>query len=351
MRQRNASPNFANAAQRRQGHFRETSQTISPQGRSPSDDKGMGNPYLLALGCEKENLYPSIRGAGGAVDFFSQRGMKKWWKSARSGDDFEADGPTRNMASSQVACVNFLLPLAGIPGALATVLRAIDGDVRGVVDIRHEDNSSPVEFEWIGIPKSLEGTVTRGANATGIDAFLIAETEAGRLRAYLLEWKYVEQRLRTAPDDKGEGKRGETRRKRYSVPYHDPCSSFNPEAVPKLDEFLYEPFYQIMRQRLLADRMIQKRELDVDEANVVVVVPEQNLAYRRVADGREATSPPLTKRFPHLETVDEVMRASLKDADAQFKMVAPSTLLEAVAEVLPDETATWANYWRERYGV
>ena len=44
-----------------------------------------------------------------------------------------------------------------------------------------------------------------------------------------------------------------------------------------------------------------------------------------------------------------VMRASLKDPDAQFDMVAPAQLLDGVARSLPDETVDWANYWRDRY--
>ena len=310
----------------------------------------MRNPHLLSLGCEEENLYLGARGSGGAIDFFSQRGIK-WWKSSRSGDDVEAEGPTRNMASSQVACVNFLLPLARIPGALLSALSAIDDDVRAIVDIHHEGNTSPVEFEWIGLDRSLEGGRTRGAQNTSIDAFLVAETEAGRRRAYLLEWKHVEQYLRTTPDFKGKGKSGETRRRRYCDRYRAPFSSFNPDVAPELDEFLYEPFYQIMRQRLLADRMIHRRELDVTEAKVVVVVPEQNRAYRSIAHGGKTTSPPLLRRFPRLETVDEVMRAALKDPDAQFDMLAPTTLLDAVIRVHRDETVAWAHYWRERYGV
>ena len=114
-----------NATRRHQGRFRDTSSTVSLGGRSPSDDKGLRNPHLLALGCEEENLYPCIRGAGGTIEFFSQRGFG-WWKSSRSGDDSKAHGPTRNMVSSQVACVNFLLPLAGIPGGLVAAIRSID---------------------------------------------------------------------------------------------------------------------------------------------------------------------------------------------------------------------------------
>lgn len=341
---------FEDSAKQDQQRFRDTSPTISTQGRFPFDDKGRRNPHLLALGFEEENLYPGIRGPGGAIDFFGQRGIK-WWKSSRSGDDTKSDGPTRNMASSQVACVNFLLPLAGMPGALLSVLRALDEDVAGIVNILHDGNESDVEFEWIGLPGSLEGAGTRGANVTSIDAFLVAETEAGRRRAYLLEWKYVEQYLSTRPDFKGRGASGDTRRMRYGDRYRAPFFSFNLEAVPELDDFLYEPFYQLMRQRLLADRMVKERELDVDEATVVAVVPEQNLAYRSVTGGGKATSPPLAARFPQLETVNDVMCAALKNPGAQFAMVAPATLLDAVLRDSPDETMMWANYWQERYGV
>ena len=72
------------------------------------------------------------------------------------------------------------------------------------------------------------------------------------------------------------------------------------------------------------------------QAKVVVVVPEGNWAYRTVTDGRTTTSPLLAQRFPKLETV-ETMRASLKDPDAQFDMVAPAQLLDGVARSLPDE--------------
>ena len=106
-----------------------------------------------------------------------------------------------------------------------------------------------------------------------------------------------------------------------------------------------------MRQRLLADRMANERELGIDEAKVVVVVPEQNWAYRTISDGSVTTSPPLSQRFPGLETVEEVMRAALKNPDGEFDMVAPRSLLNAVSQRFPGETAEWAGYWRERYGV
>ena len=180
--QRNSSrAGFETEAKYRQCRFRNASPTISDHARWPTDATGRWNHHLLSLGSGEENLFPGIRGTGGAIDFFCKRRIK-WWK----GGDGRTDGPTRNMTSSQVACVNFLLPLAGIPGALLSVLRTLDSDVRDVVPILHEEHASPVEFEWIGLCRSLEGGHTRGAHNTSVDAFLVAETRAGNRRAYSL---------------------------------------------------------------------------------------------------------------------------------------------------------------------
>lgn len=87
-----------------------------------------------------------------------------------------SDGPTRSLVSSQTACVNFLLPLAEMDGALEAALRAIDDDVKNVIAIEHEGNKSRVEFERIGLVGPLEEGVahTRGANTTNVDAFMVA---------------------------------------------------------------------------------------------------------------------------------------------------------------------------------
>ena len=293
---------FGQRERKRQAAFRKGLTT-------PTDPVGLKHDYLLALGCEEENLFPTLRGENGAIRYFAERNIK-WWQARVSGDASDGKRPTRNMASSQIACVNFLLPLIDIPGALTAVLKAIDDDVTGVVDIEHEGTSSPVELEWIGLGHALEGpgVKSRGANSTSVDAFMVAETQAGR-RAYLMEWKYVEDYW---TDDKGQGRQGETRRKRYAHLY-EKSPSFN-RKVP-FDAWLFEPFYQILRLRLLADRMVRNRELGVSEAKVVVVVPEGNLAYRR-----RVTSPWLASEFPNL-TVSDILRETLVQPDHAYTTV------------------------------
>ena len=252
-------------------------------------------------------------------------------------------GPTRNMASSQIACVNFLLPLVEIEGALTAFLRAIDEDVREVVTIEHEGNRSPVEFEWIGASGPLEGDAapTRGANTTSVDAFMVAETARGR-KAYLVEWKHVEE-YPARNNYLGAGSSGETRLRRYAARYSAESSSFN--GVAPIDELLYEPFYQLMRQRLLADRMAMERELDISEARVIAVVPEHNTAYRN-----RLTSPSLAQRFPELESVSDVFRATLKRPYEAYAIVCPSLLVDAIEGECGAAAADWTRYQRGRYG-
>jgi hypothetical protein len=128
--------------------------------------------------------------------------------------------------------------------------------------------------------------------------------------------------------------------------YYADSSSFDITVVPDLEEFFYEPLYQIMRQRLLADRMAQNRELGVSEAKVVVVVPEENLSYRETI-----TSPTLKERFPELKTVEQIMLATLRRPKEQFAMVAPYTLVNTIVGATDGMADHWASYWRERYGV
>ena len=332
---------FGTRERQRQAHFRNSSLTITHEGRSPSDDKGHRHGHLLALGCEQQNLYPPLRGPAGASRFLADRRIK-WWSSSRSGDKPGSGGPTRNLASSQVACINFMLPLADNPDALVAALSSIDDDILGVAKIENPSSktSSLVEFEWIGLQHALEGPskTTRGANTTSIDAFVIVQTRSGR-RAYLLEWKYVEEYREKFL---GDGSQGKTRHDRYSKPYAE-SFSFK-EGIP-LDAWFYEPFYQISRQRLLADRMVRDRELDVSEAKVVVVVPEGNHPYRT-----RITSPALASIFPDARSVEEVVRAALVHPDETFACVSPASLANAVRQRCGNNVADWSEYLLDRYG-
>ena len=206
------------------------------------------------------------------------------------------------------------------------------------MDIEHQGTSSPVELEWIGLDHALEGpsVKSRGANSTSVDAFMVAETPGGR-RAYLMEWKYVEE-YRT--EDKGRRSQGETRRRRYAHLYEN-SPSFN-RKVP-FDAWLFEPFYQILRLRLLADRMVRNREFGVSEAKVVVVVPEENRAYRE-----RVTSPPLAMAFPN-RTVSSTVEEMLVRPNREHASISQSNLADSVRRRCGDAATAWGEYHHHRY--
>jgi len=334
---------------KRQSSFRDSSPSISTAARTPCDPKMQRNGHLLAVGYEVENLYDSLRRPGGAKDFFADRNIH-WWRSSRSGDDTSVNGPTRNMASSQIACLNFLLPLKDNAAALTALLRSLAAGIRGVVPIRYVPHGSIsgaqvdslVDFEWIGEKAPLEqgAGYTRGEHATSVDALLIGKS-AGGATAFLIEWKYVEEY--EVGKYLGAGKPGATRLRRYSGMYSAPNSPFS--GIAPVEELLYDPLYQIARLLLLGQRMVQERELGVTDFRVVVVCPEANDDYRN-----RITSPDLRKRFPNANSIEHVMRQVLRGPSI-FVMTSPEKLLSEVrGSGAVAGLAAWSAYMRERYG-
>lgn len=330
-------------AKSNQASFRRNSPTISEPARTPSDPKGIKYEHLLALGYEDENLMPLIRGNNKASKFFEERSIP-WWKDThRSGDTVDQKTPTRNMASSQIACVNFLMPLAEEPEALEAMIRCIDGDITGIELI--EDTSdgrvlkSYVEFEWVGKEKSLEQKPpTRGSKATSADALVIGRTKSGSKRAYLIEWKYTEEYKK----DKPLRDNNETRRERYSQMFEADDSPFLKSSL-SLDDWFYDPLYQIMRFLLLSRKMIREKEFDVTEARVVVACPKGNTAYRNTITSRK-----MREAFPGSD-LHTVVREQLAEPDL-FKLVAVEDLYDAISRSSQNRTiAEWSSYHQERY--
>lgn len=291
---------FGTKIREAQGRFRDTSSTISARARQPDDAKGQRNRHLLACRCEMENLFPGIRGAQQVRRFFADRGIK-WWKSARSGDDSSRDGPTRNMASSQVFCVNFWYPIKDDPGLLTAVIKSIEPDVERVVEISSTNPkggrtlTSLVEFEWVGTKETLEKKrYTRGANATSIDAFVTGVAN-GRRIGFFFEWKLVEE---YRGDFLGDGRAGMTRRETYK-PYLEASRSVFSRETP-LDAVLYEPFYQVFRMGLLGQKMIYE-DRELDKVYGVPVYPRGNVAF-----STGVTSPWLKNKYGSDKTVAEI---------------------------------------------
>jgi hypothetical protein len=333
--------NYHQFLRNQQARFRKSSPTVSEAGRRPTDRIGQRHGHLVALGHEEENLYPALRGPGGAIDFFRTRQIK-WWQDRESGDAIDLNGPTRNLTSSQLACVNFLLPLAQISGALEAALRVVDEKIESVIPLSYDGFNSTIEFEWTGLSGSLEqiANSTRGCGVTSGDALVVANTRSHR-RGYLIEWKLAESYERT--ECKGDGAKGGERKRRYAHLYRAADSSFN--EIASLEDWLYEPLYQLMRLRLLADRMVRSNEFGVQEVELVVVCPPGNTAYLN-----NITSGAMSSRLPNARNLADVMRDTLRYPE-RVVIVSPHDLLAGVrAEGLGSSIDCWCSYHNDRYG-
>ena len=72
----------------------------------------------------------------------------------------------------------------------------------------------------------------------------------------LIEWKYTESYSRTCL---AISKRGTDKREIYRSLYDSPCCPIDKTMVPEFGDLFYEPFYQFLRQQLLAHEMEQAK--------------------------------------------------------------------------------------------
>ena len=223
-----------------------------------------GAAYRVAPQHRLQNLAPAIRES--ADQLFAAAPSIQWHQHANHG------------LSSQVCCVNFLLPFADKPALLARWIEHVTGDEVAEVlpiEIARAGQHWLVGFEWIGPVDYLnEGTERaprkRGANATAADAAVMYRTGHGVTNLLLIEWKYTERYGRPL-DPKG----NPTRRKRYDHIYRAPNGPISADADVSLDEFFFEPFYQMLRQQMLAWHT-ERYDAGIDRARVLHLSPAGN---------------------------------------------------------------------------
>lgn len=260
------------------------------------------------------NLWAGIR--DDAKHYFSTNRIP-WWKGTES-------DPTGHLLSSQVACVNHLYFLRQRRDVATALLQQIDPTIHEALPI----GEGYVEFEYIGSCQYLkERTFTRGANCTSVDAAMLGKAINNQRILFLIEWKYTEL---YSPEDLYISRRAKV---------YDPLISSvdSPFIVGITPRFLYfEPFYQMMRQMLLAWQFEKNREQDCSKCVNVHIIPKENKDLKETI-----TSPGLKGR-----TIHDAWRRILKSPD-KYIHFDPSELLKDTRD-LPD-TKSWLNYLKARY--
>ena len=279
-----------------------------------------------------------------------------------------------NLKSSQVACINFLFPLARDPELAARVLPSIIPDLNTVQRIEFEytgqdekDRKHQPCTAWLNEPKSGK----RGQNRTSIDAAIFWTDHAGESHATLIEWKYTEKNFGTCSAYQGLKKRkleqpchqldvlgdpasrcdlaqpGRHRNRRYWQHMADAGISLDRLANVGGCPFR-GPFYQLMRQFLVA-QFLRHNDDPLHSARHVDVIAlefEGNTALQEIPEelARLKTST--------AATVIDAWNAVLDGVPPLRSVTAEQLIAGYDADDVVDVVdATWREYIRARYAL
>ncbi len=233
--------------------------------------------FCLPIDSADENLYSEIR--HDAIKYFQRQDIK-WHQGLNH-------KPNNHLCSSQVFCVNFLFPFALNPNALVELLRPIYPEILSVTPMEVEFPNQYVCFEWIGFHNYLLERIrrgnkrTRGANFTSADAAVVFQRTDGLRQIVMIEWKYTESYGATPL---AISKNGTDRTLIYAHLYDSEDCPI--KRIGEFGDLFYEPFYQLMRQQMLAKQMEKYHEFGADIVSVLHISPKHNTDFKRVTSDK-----------------------------------------------------------------
>jgi hypothetical protein len=324
---------FLESERDRQARFKQASADFSGAARQNGAYAGQPRPFCLPPSLAKENLFSGIRAE--ADEWFYHHKIK--WQDGLNGR------PSNHLCDSQVCCVNFLFAFTAQPESLATLLKPIFPESKQMLPV---EDGKFVTFAWIGKKNYLnervrpEGSRTRGANFTSADAAVRFERADGRKQIVLIDWKYTESyhsiHLKADPS-------GKDRTAIYRELFEKVDCPINKIVLPSFETLLFEPFYQLMRQQLLAHAMEKAGELDADIVSLLHIAPAHNTDYRKV------TSPGLKPLGDTATSVWARLVSPVADGVDRFQHVGTEGLFAPLLVAPPSGMDPWAEYLKARY--
>ena len=247
--------------------------TLSAAARVPAPyigKDGTAGPRLYEFCLPAESaalsLLPEVREP--ALALFAELGIP--WHAGVDG------GPSNHLLSSQLQCVNALGQMVSDP---SRIVRAF-GDLLGIAEVLPIEPGRYLTFEYIGptdfFSEAPHGQRIRGAHCTSVDAAFLHRTKDDLVELVLVEWKYTESYRRRAPAPG----RDAVRFHRYGVAVADPAGPVRGDVL-SFEDLLDEPFYQLVRQQLLAHALETAGAEGASRVRVLHVLPRGNDAYQQ----------------------------------------------------------------------
>lgn len=290
-------------------------------------DKGNGYfrkkqyPYILRNGLN--NIYEPIRKE--TLKYFVDNGIS-WWSGYK---------PTGHVLSSQIACINHLLPLRHDRQAVLALINGVRNQFIDVLPLGCDTDESYIALEAVSKVDHLnEDKPTRGTNCTSVDALVLAVDKNNERWLIPIEWKYTESYSDAPSNDKSLGDKGIVRIDRYRDLIKTSAQLKTP-AKMKGSIYFFEPFYQLMRQTLWAEQMIKHKDSEVIQADHFMhihVIPsaDTDLLQKEYR---------LTKK-----NMEETWRSCIKD-QSKYVIVDPKVFMQQIKDSYSD----LYNYLLPRY--
>lgn len=315
--------------------------------RDKNYPNGIWRPKADLLINSKNNLYPQI--ADEAILYFALNSIS--FHHLEGDSDVGFCIPSGHTLSSQIACINHLYPLRYDKDAVLSIAKQINSEIVDVLQIE-SDKFLPgfISFEVISEIDHLNETkgnqkLTRGTMCTSVDAMIYAKLENDNKIIIPIEWKYTENYHEDGKTDKdysieNRGKEKEGKGKERLQRYSDLITCSEQLSLKKNDYkssvYFFEPFYQLMRQTLWAERMIANNKSETNKAEEFIhvhVVPEKNKELLKYV-------------YPaSMKGMKETWESCLTDIN-KYKLVEPKNLL---ANIDKTKYQTLINYLTTRY--
>ncbi|MFB0533895.1 MAG: hypothetical protein ACETWR_02820 [Anaerolineae bacterium] len=304
-------------------------------------------PHILPAGHERLAFYEPL--ADAILSYF--------------GVDVALHSEVLNLKSSQAACLNFLFPFRQDLDLAKSALRPFLPGLREVTGIEFEYTGPPEVTKWLGEPERGK----RGLYRTSIDVAIFWIGRSKRKHITLVEWKYTERNFgacsafqSASKDDRARclslnvakdrdparscllTAGGDRRSRRYWE--HMEAAGISLPAFASVQGCPFQgPFYQLMRQFLLAAYLRQAEK--ADEVEVVSIGFARNIELHKV--------PPQLRSL-----IDREEEGIVGAWNAVLEGVPPLrhwTVEQFMARVRVNKIEGidlgWRNYLRERYDV
>lgn len=294
---------------------------------------GKGGKYFMRSNRDfvltefEKNFFQPIKDE--AIEYFNLNGIS-WWGGKN---------PTGHTLSSQIACINHLFAIREDKQAVLSLLKNVSDDFIDVLEITSDKHKPAyIQFEAVSDKDHLnEEQTNRGSHCTSIDALILAKNKNGEKWLIPIEWKYTEHYHNQNKAIEGAKKdpincKGEVRKKRYTP-------IINQSKQLKSENhycYYFEPFYQLMRQTLWAEQMINNKEIETIKADNYLhlhIIPKENEDL-------------LQKKYKCSNSnMEDTWRNHLND-NAKYKIISPEEFLQNIDR---GKYKTLIEYLKTRY--